>query len=122
MQLASKHWKSSTVMYPDMLVVAVSQQWVGKSAAVLPPCLIDLQYHSGQTSRPLLQELLTHCFQIAHLQVQDATITDVIEEEVVHILLFCRQERQLKQQQPKEQRFVELHKSSYQIPCNRQSQ
>lgn len=72
-----------------MLLAAVSQQWVGKAAAVLPPSLIDLQHHSGQTSRPLLQELLTHCFQIAHHQVQDATITDVIEEEVVHILLFC---------------------------------
>lgn len=103
-----------------MLVAAVSQQRVGESAAVLSPGLIDLQDHSSQTSRPLLQELLTHCFEIVHHQVQDATVTDVTEEEVVHILLFCREKRQFIHQQPAE--FCRTsHCHSYHIPCILQS-
>lgn len=105
----------SVFIYPDVLVAAVSQQRVGEATAVLPPGLIDLQDHSSQTSRPLLQELLTHCFEIAHHQVQDATVADVTEEEVVHILLFCRQKRAFMHQQPAEFcRTSQCH--SYHIP------
>lgn len=80
------------VIYPYMLVAAVPKQRVRKTTAVLPPGLIDLQHHSRQPPRPLLQELLTHCFQIAHHQVQYTTIGHIIEQEGVDILLFYRRE------------------------------
>lgn len=78
--------------YPDVLAAAVPHQRVRKTTAVLPPGLIDFQYHSCHPPRPLLQELLTHCFQIAHHQVQYTTIGHIFEQEVVDILLFYRRE------------------------------
>lgn len=73
-----------------MLVAAVPEQRVGEATAVLPPHLIDLQHHSGQPPRPLLQELLTHRLQVTHHQVQYAAITHVAEQETVDVLLLCR--------------------------------
>lgn len=73
-----------------MLVAAVPKERIRKTVTVLPPGLIDLQDHSSQAPGPLLHEFLTHCFQIAHHQVQYTTIGHIIKQEVVDILLFWR--------------------------------
>lgn len=80
------------VIYLYVLVAAVPKQRVRKTTAVLPPVLIELQYHSREPSRPVFHEFLTHCLQIAHHQVQYTTIAHIIEQEVMNILLFYRRE------------------------------
>lgn len=69
-QLEFKYLTCFLVIYLDVLVAAVPKQRVRQTTAVLPPGLMDLQYHSSEPPRPLHCELLAHCFQIAHHHVQ----------------------------------------------------
>lgn len=75
------------LVYLDVLVAAVPKKRVREAHTVFPPGLINLQHHSGQPPWPLLHELLTNRFQVAHHQIQDATVAQIIEQEVVNILL-----------------------------------
>jgi len=94
-KLKCKYLTGFLVIYPDVLVAAFPKQRVRKTTAVLPPGLVDLQCHSSQPPGPLHQELLTHCFQVAHHHIQQTTIGHIIEQKVVDILLFYRRENSL---------------------------
>lgn len=68
---------SLSLSHLDVLVVGVSEQWIGQARTMSPPAVVDLHHHGAQSGRPLFQKLLPYCLQIAHEEFQDATILHV---------------------------------------------
>lgn len=73
----------------DVPVAAVSQQRVGQAGAVSPPAVVDAEHNLRQAWWPPQQELMAHALQVAHHQLQDASIGQVLQQERMHILLLC---------------------------------
>lgn len=73
----------------DVPVAAVPQQRVGQAGAVPPPAVVDAEHNLRQAWWPLQQELMAHGLQVAHHQLQDASIGQVLQQERMHILLLC---------------------------------
>lgn len=72
-----------------MRVAAVPQQWVGQAGAMPPPAVVDAKNDVRQAWGPLEQELVAHALQIAHHELQDAPVGQVLHQERMHILLLC---------------------------------
>lgn len=80
---------SLSLAHLDVLVVGVSEQWIGQARTVSPPAVVDLHHHAAQSGRPLFQKLLPYCLQIAHEEFQDAAVLHVSEQERMHFLMLC---------------------------------
>lgn len=72
-----------------MLVAAVPQQWVGQAGAVPPPAVVDAEHDLCQAWWPPQQKLVAHALQVAHHQLQDAPIGQVLQQERMYVLLLC---------------------------------
>lgn len=73
-----------------VLVAGISEQWVGQPSAVFPPTGEEIQHHSTEARRPLLQKHLPHRLQKPQHQLQDAAVLHVRQQECMHILALWR--------------------------------